>query len=270
MSSLAERGIIQVDPNNLPSKQLEQLAKGYAEVFADEPWGEFMKCSGQGCTEYFGREVEGSEVCPCPRAQTLVEFYPPAETMDYIRGEAAHPGSVMFLKTSDNETVGFVWGYKYATPKEFAESKYDSTTMQETISNVLSKEGITNEFFYYSEIGVRKDQRGKGISNDLSAALLNEASNNELPTVVRTMWDSNLIFVLDTLGAKQIMGPNIEMIQDKETGKRSINKVDGLVNNTQDTENEDRVLFILPPKTEVILLNKSGSQIPNSQEINPA
>lgn len=227
----------QIDPRgNLPL--LTTLARVYGEVFAGPPWNEYTKCA-VGCKEFFGLDTKPGDFCPkCNN--TLELAYPLKDTISYIEEEMGKPNPVMFLGKDNNEIIGFTWGYSYL-PKEFAEEKYRTGQMRETIVYVLKKEGIEERFFYCSETGIIESYRGRGLSNQFYKKRLEFAKKLELPVIARTNCNSPMVAVAESFNLRQIMGP--KMIVDRLNKK--IIPTGIMVNNCQDAEIEERVLFML-------------------------
>jgi len=166
--------------------------------------------------------------------------YPLGNTISYIEEEMEKPNSAMFLGKDNGILIGFTWGYSY-TPSEFVKEKYRTSQMREAIVDILKKEGIEGEFFYCSESGIIESYRGRGLSNLFYKKRLDFAKSLKLPAIARTNCNSPMVAVAETFNLRQIMGP--KMIIDRLNKK--IIPTGIMVNNCQDTEIEERVLFML-------------------------
>lgn len=218
-------------------KDLDQIASLYAEVFAGPPWNEYTRCID--CKEFFGLESKQDDPClNCGSQLTLA--YPIAETKGYILDETRRNNASIFVMKKNDELIGFVWGYSYSID-DFAREKYRNLEMQTKIKDLLIKSGIAEEFFYFSECGVKIDQRGNGFSSVLSELLIKEGQKTKLPIVMRTNWESPMVAVAQRFQMRQIMGPMVEI----DKARRTILPKKGAVNNFTDMEIEERVLFVL-------------------------
>lgn len=205
-------------------QELMQLADLYALVFADAPWNEFTR--SLECNSFFGRETSVGDVCPnC--GDNLVEAYPQKETSSYINKELLKPNSILSLVKNDGEIIAFAWGFSIQNPELLASQKYQTVDMKRSIVGTLEANSVSGSFFYFSECGVSPNERGKGLSNQLSAAMINQAATLGQPLVMRTNFQSPMVKVAARFGMRQIMGPT-------PTG----------VVNFLDIENTDRVMFV--------------------------
>lgn len=219
-------------------KDLAKVAKLYAEVFAGPPWNEYAKCLG--CKEFFGLQTKPGECCTnCGKELALA--YPIEETKSSVFGETGRTSSIAFVMKENEDIIGFAWGFSYSSADDFVKEKYRSSQMQSGITRLLEANGITETFFYFSECGIRVDQRGKGFSSLLSGLLLKEANKTGLPTIMRTNWESPMVAVAQRFQMKHIMGPMIEI----DKARKTIIPKKGAVNNFTDMEIEERVLFVL-------------------------
>ena len=221
-----------------PETDLTPVANLYAQVFAGPPWNEYTVCSG--CEKFSGLSTNPGEDCTsCGKMLTLA--YPVEKTKNYIIKDANRDDAVGFIMKINSELAGFVWGYSYDSVDDFVNEKYKTSDMKSGIRELLANNGIVNKFFYFSEIGVREDQRGKGFSNFLSGLLLKEAREKNLPVIMRTNWQSPMIVVANNFGMIQIMGPHVEI----DRNSRKITNTGQVVNNFMDSEIGERVLFVI-------------------------
>lgn len=221
-----------------PKADLQQVTMLYAQVFAGPPWNEYTKCTG--CFEFFGLQTKPEDLCGNCGNQ-LVLAYPEKETKEYILKEKNRPNSICILAKDGDEIIGFAWGYTYASPVNFVEQKYRTQEMKDKIVQLFQADGISCDFFYFSECGVKEDKRGRNISNLLAEALFRRSKILNLPVILRTNWQSPMMAVAERFGMRQIMGPCVEI----DRLDRSIRTTGNVVNDFSDSEIEERVLFVL-------------------------
>lgn len=210
----------------------------YAQVFAGAPWNEYTVCTG--CEKFSGLSTNPGDNCGyCGKILDLA--YPIERTKNYIAKEAQRDNAVAFTMSINGELIGFVWGYTYSSPDEFVNEKYKTPFMQNGIKNLLTNIGIENNFFYFSEVGIRNYQRGKGFSNSLSKLLFQESKIMNLPVVMRTNWESPMVAVANRFGMTQVMGPKTMI----DRISRKILRTRETASDFLDTEIEQRVLFVL-------------------------
>lgn len=220
----------------LEMADFDKLARLYARVFAGPPWNEVFRCDSCQC--FFGNEHQLG--LPCPNcANPLGEAYPLEESVTHIKAEVTRPNGTLITLEPNGEIIGFAWGYSIPGPAEFANSKYHTPQMRETIYDLMLRTGITGQFFYFSECGICGEHRGKGLSNRLSQTLLDVASESDGDFLLRTNWQSPMIHVSRKLGMEQIMGP-VALMDPKTKAPLGISHHIG----PKDTEIEDRVLFV--------------------------
>ncbi len=216
---------------------MSELAKTYEVVFAGPPWNEYKKCTGDSCDKTFGLETKGQDVCPCPEDALLEPFYPRRETLSAISKETSKPGAIVDKKRKEaGELIGFAWGFPTSVEDLVAE-KYKTETGQELIKQVLNESGVVENVFYFSETGVKPENRGQGISNIFAQTMVSESERLGIPLVMRTNWQSPMVAVAQKFGMQQVLGPEV-IRQNGEIRKT------GNTRGAMDPENRDRVLYI--------------------------
>lgn len=225
-----------------PTRDVPEVARVYAEVFAGPPWNEWTKCAQED--RYFGKETQPGDSCPkCNSSLQLA--YPLEPTMAYIKKETSRDGAFAFVGRYDGRIIAFSWMFNYASPEDFAREKYSgSSEMQQKIGSTLEEVGIDNDFAYYSETGILVPYRGQGLSNIFWARRIAEAERQRLPSVQRTRWDSPMTVVARRFNFQQLLGPTSYPMVDS-AGNKTITR-DGGVVRFLDTINPDRVLFRSP------------------------
>jgi hypothetical protein len=145
-------------PNGSGHLVTAQLVECYRDVFADEPWHEWLKCPR--CQEYWGVKdrallaKNNFRHCSTP----LVDFWAREQVIDDLNHEIT-PESSCWLAIVDNKVIGFCWGYPII--KSQLETKLGIT-----FNNKL--ECKDNELMaYQDELGVvfnyRKQKRAKAM-----------------------------------------------------------------------------------------------------------
>ena len=217
---------------------IPEVSRLYAQVFAGPPWNEYTICK-KG--RFFGLDTEPEQVCGCGCRSRLTLAYPEDKTVGYITKEMNKRDARGVVIREDSEIIGFAWGYR-CSPGELTREKYRTRQMRQAINKLLKYEVW---LFYYSECGVRNDKRGRGLSNELAESLESAAAIINWPMVMRTNYQSPMVAVAEYLGMEQIMGPSVEV----DRRNRIIRTTGDYVNGIKDTENEDRVLFVLDKYT---------------------
>ena len=205
------------------AQRFEDLAVLYADVFADPPWNEFTR--SVGCNSLFGRETQLGDICPnC--GDLLTEAFRVDEVIRDTKAELANPDAVLVTREEEGKLIGFAWGYS-CSPAQLLDKKYQSAEMKSKLLSLFSNEGVGDSFFYFSEIGVSPLFRNRGLSNEMSSELVNQAATLGKRLIMRTNFQSPMVRVAQRFEMRQIMGPSLA----------------GTIN-FMDTENADRVLFV--------------------------
>lgn len=206
---------------------VSQLAQtDYPEVFADEPWNEWVKCNTESTLEtevYFGRSSGLNPNDPCPSCQTVLDrYYEFLPTYAKILTELGNAGTIALIGTIRRQIAGFAWSF-YSNIETIATSKWkDNAVMQDRVVKALAQYvGRQGEIRYFSEVGVKKPYRNRGIGTALSR----EATRDNLPIVVRTNQNSPMTIICDNLGLVRVIGPKLQI---------------------QDNVRLDRVLYVSP------------------------
>ncbi|OGF77318.1 hypothetical protein A3I27_04000 [Candidatus Giovannonibacteria bacterium RIFCSPLOWO2_02_FULL_43_11b] len=142
---------------------IESLISCYRDVFAFEPWSEWLKC--QACSKSWGREQEPflvSRVCPTC-VQPLQEFWPADQVLRDLKKEITADASCWLAINHELEVVGFSWGYPITI--RALEEKLD-IQLSQSLSHYYGccPDTVVG---YQDEVGVRKDYRGIGIAHDM-------------------------------------------------------------------------------------------------------
>jgi predicted GNAT family acetyltransferase len=227
-------------PELLSVVELKKLAKLYAEVFSAPPWNEVWRCSN--CNRFYGAEYVKGKPSPCCSIP-LVEAYPEDETANYILDELSQPlAKIELIDHQSEQLEAFAWGYLIPDVFVFAQKKWpQSEEIQNKVIQAITEYTRPElPFYYISEVGVSSSLRGNGLGLRLTQKLLKFGFENRLPVIFRTNWASPMMRIAQRLEMKQIMGPEVEIINNQivKTGK-----IAGFV----DEINPDRTLFIILP-----------------------
>ncbi|MBN1779372.1 MAG: GNAT family N-acetyltransferase [Candidatus Buchananbacteria bacterium] len=135
-----------------------QLVECYRQVFATEPWNEWLKCPN--CQRYWGIADKpfltkiGFQHCRTP----LVEFWPADQVLADIKHEITNDSSC-WLALAEQIVVGFCWGYPIQTDPLIKKLGIDLDLADNQIGNGL--------IAYQDEVGVIADWRGQKIAKVL-------------------------------------------------------------------------------------------------------
>jgi len=241
---------INIEPFNLEN-DLANTASLYANIFSGPPWNEYTQCTVDKI--FFGKETKPGELCnKC--GSELVLAYPLDETKDYIKKEYSRPNSSFLIAKSRTELIGFAWGFIYNQPSDFVTEKYRTEEMQQRVIKTLENNGVSSNFFYFSEAGVIGNFRGRGLSNQLSGKLIDQAKILNCPIVMRTNCLSPMVKIAQNVGMDLVYGPITRVDSIKKEFLRT-----GTFKNFLDIENSDRVLFA--KQTEKI----NPTELPNQR-----
>lgn len=208
VSNSVVKGLTQTPDDFNPTPEvLKKIAVLYADVFADEPWKEYKKCSKDELK--FGRGV--GEVCPKCK-NDLEDFYPVDQTVKNIAKEIGIAGSKLILFRDGNEDV-YAAGWGFPIGITAFRSKYETSRMQDIAERALRSNLQGETFFYMSEIMVDEKVRRQGIATRITTDLLERANGLGLDMVVRTSLDSKMAPIAQKFSMVQIVkeGEDLEM-----------------------------------------------------------
>lgn len=169
---------IRYSPHNNDDAITTQLVECYRDVFADEPWHEWLKCST--CQRYWGtkdRELLVSykfSHCDTP----LVDFWT-REQVTYDLYHEITPEASCWLAIDTDKVVGFCWGYPITihTLEEKLGVPFNDTLGYDPSSLVT----------YQDEVGVLSNYRGRKIAKTMFRHRLNDFLEQGLEVgIVRT------------------------------------------------------------------------------------
>ena len=232
---------IQIEAMDL-LKDIHQVADLFADVFAVDPWNEYTKCVG--CSSFSGIDTHPGDTCPHCRNSTLQLAYPHDETVDLIKEAGSRPNATMLIARQDEDIIGFAWGYTYSSMEELIERNSENSQQgNDQMVAVLNANNIKPPIFYFAEIGIGSNARGRGLSHLLVEGLIERASELDQPLLMTTNWKTRMVPVAKKFGMKLILGP--ESYYDKTT---NLMIKSGIVAHSIDVDRPDRTLFLLDKK----------------------
>src|SRR5260221_12034160 len=124
------------------TKDVEQVAKLFADAFAGPPWNEYTKCGD--CSQFTGKDTHAGDKCPHCESGFLSVAYPLEVTVEMVRGASEKPNATMYVAKQDEAVIGFTWGYSYPTIKDYFDDKsHYSSEVREQVRDVLEKNHVT-------------------------------------------------------------------------------------------------------------------------------
>lgn len=218
-TEVLQNGLIlqQMIGRDIHEEELRDLSVLDNKVFCGAPWfeGDFCDvCSGMRKTELFNADTE---VCVECGTNVITLRTRVRKIQDELVEDLSY---VAVLKNGENIVVGYSFGYRFATPEEFVNSKYKTVKTQTAVLTALRNSGITSDFYYYSGMGIDSNYRGQGLSYYIGKAVDDYARSLGLKGLTRTLHDSPIVKMREKLGFKAIVGPHIEPQADFENSKR--------------------------------------------------
>src|ERR1700728_2466898 len=200
-----------------PKDKLVKIAALYANAFADPPWNEYKVCK-KG--HYSGKEF--ADLTKCTTCNELLELaYPEDQTVDYISNEIGKPNGTLI--TFEDQRTGEVYaaGWGYTCTIEELKTKYKTTEMKEKVEVAIKKTALNaDKIFYLSETMVDSCVRKQGIATQIFDGLLKRTNELGLKMVMRTHIQSPMVGIAE---------------------KKAMTRI---INEGQDSEIQDRVLYI--------------------------
>lgn len=136
------------------------LIECYREVFGEEPWNEWKKCSV--CGKKWGKqEMPQADGVFSHCGQRVVDFWP----TEVVRSDLLHEITVdasCRLALEGERVVGFCWGYPIS-PEELGK-KLEIGGLANALTRMF---GELQVVAYQDELGVLKEFRGQKLAKDL-------------------------------------------------------------------------------------------------------
>lgn len=152
-------------PDNSNSLMTTQLVECYRDVFADQPWNEWLKCPL--CQKHWGKKdqalLESHQFKHC--GVPLVDFWPREKVLSDIYAEIT-PQSSCWLAMDERKVVGFCWGY----PVTISELEAELGIILEINHDCPRLASIA----YQDDIGVIAGYRGRKLAKAMFARRLDD------------------------------------------------------------------------------------------------
>jgi len=173
---------------HLDTSLLEELVDCYREVFGEEPWNEWKKCSICGIKWGIGERetlaVLNSEHCGVP----VVDFWP----RDVVKKDIFHeinPDASCWLTVEidsnvpKKKVVGFCWGYPVGL--EELEKKLSLPGLRKSVIRKFGN--MDGKIAYQDELGLIGSYRGRKIAKKMFALRLKDFLSQNLEVgLIRT------------------------------------------------------------------------------------
>lgn len=173
---------IRLERENLADNPLlSQLVECYRQVFAEEPWNEWLKCPQ--CQYRLGINQVNGQLPVCPDCQIgLVEYWPAEQVEQDILHEVGSNDSWCWLVVDLSRLIGFCWGYTISVANLERKLGVSLAGLCERF-----KLDLNSEVAYQDELGILHEYRGTGLGRGLVINRLNDFLTNGLQIgVMRT------------------------------------------------------------------------------------
>ncbi|MFH1392359.1 MAG: GNAT family N-acetyltransferase [bacterium] len=157
---------------------IPHLVECYREVFAEEPWNEWKKCSVCGAKWGLGEKDLLRSINYEHCGETVFDFWPTKTVEEDIAHEITSDASC-WLALSNTKVIGFSWGYPIA-PQDL-EKKLQLLGVANRLHRMFDN---IERVAYQDEIGVLKEFRGQKIGKSLNIRRVNDFINQGLKAIV--------------------------------------------------------------------------------------
>lgn len=159
-----------------------QLIECYRDVFAEDPWNEWLQCPK--CKTYWGKKDEGTLVTVgfkhCDTG--LVDFWSRDQVAHDLNHEINHESSC-WLALHGEKVIGFCWGYPI-TAEKLQKKLQDRRDLEKKLTDTYDPVEL---MAHQDEVGVLSEFRKRGIAKELVLRRLDDFISQGLRTgVVRT------------------------------------------------------------------------------------
>lgn len=144
----------------MSEKDLESIVRIYQDVFANDPWHEYMKCTG--CEAPYGiddHRMQKDSCYSCGGSLELEEYWPEEVIKEDLYKVRSASSPVCLVAENGEGVVGFCWG---------------SERFEQEIEEIVDGHK-TDSSIYINEVGVRSNRQSKGIGTKLVEEMLEEA-----------------------------------------------------------------------------------------------
>jgi GNAT superfamily N-acetyltransferase len=173
------------------SQMVEAIASVYQQSFGGEPWNEGYVCPV--CEKMFALKL-GVKTCPActEKSQTVlvVEYWPMHKIITDFYREMRKPDPICVVARSNEEVVGFAWGYRVSANPDLDEH-LDAQNLHQSLHG---------DFFYLDECALVPACQGKGVGKLLVSHILREQRQRQI--ILRTMDDSRMCHLIKHLGGE--------------------------------------------------------------------
>lgn len=151
---------LRFDPNR-NTTLTSQIVGCYQEVFAEEPWDEWKRCSvcGQkwGLGEKSAVQSLGFEHCDKP----VVDYWPADQIQAELLADIER-GASCWLALDGDQVIGFCWGY----PLDLKQLE-EKLKLDDAIVSLRGTFPDIQRVAYQDELGILKPYRGRKIAKQL-------------------------------------------------------------------------------------------------------
>ena len=163
--------IIRFDPHTGDSELVAQLVLCFRRVFADPPWGEWLKCANPECGATWGRHqaAELAEIAFMHCGLGVIDFWDYAKVLRELRRDITPDASCWIAVMTGGHNVrvvGFIWGMPLPCRWEFLPPGAQAALRDRYGENVAHN----TQFVYQAELGVLTSQRRQGLARRLTTA----------------------------------------------------------------------------------------------------
>lgn len=172
---------------------VEAIASVYRQSFGGEPWNEGYLCPV--CEKIFAL-ASGIRTCPACAEQSkialVVEYWPTSKVISDFYREMMKPDAVCVVAQSDEQVIGFAWGYTICANPDL-DAHVEAPNLHQSLHG---------EFFYLDECALVPSHQGKGLGKLLVRYISQEQRHKQI--LLRTMDNSRMKNIIKQLGGKII------------------------------------------------------------------
>jgi len=188
---------------------LSNMAKLYAEVFADPPWNEYKVCD----KEHYTSKINGNlTVCAICNGE-LRPAYPEVEVIQKILSAAGNVNGACLTVFEDAEGNTQAVGWGFVCTNQELQKFYQSEEMRNLVEKNVATYTQQDKIFYISEVFVAKVAQNKGLGTQVAKTLVNRARELKLNIALRTHNESPMASIA---GIKLGMDRIVNVGEDKD------------------------------------------------------
>jgi len=170
---------------------VEAIASVYQQSFGGEPWNEGYLCPV--CEKVFGRTPSVKICSACAeqsQAVLVVEYWPMSKVISDFYREMRKPNPICVVAHSDEEVIGFAWGYRV----------FANTDLDKHLDAPNLHQSLHGDFFYLDECALVPASQGKGIGKLLVSYIFREQRQRQI--LLRTMNNSRMCNLIKHMGGE--------------------------------------------------------------------